>query len=78
MRNRFGVFALLLAACVLFSSSLYAKPERFEIKSEARRTKEERAKAGVKKVNWAKIQDPEARKAIQELVDYLGLSAQQN
>ena len=71
------VFALL---CVfVFSFSLataevaFAKPERKAIKSKARKSREVNAKKEVKKIRLKKIQDPEARKAIRQIMNYLDL-----
>ena len=53
------------------SGVLYAKPERKEIKAESRREKERIAKEDIRKINLQRIEDPEARKAIGTILDYL-------
>ncbi len=69
-------YFLILASCILllaFSVSAFAEPERLKIKDGQKRNKELSAQSQIKNVYLKKIQDPEARKAIGELFNYLNL-----
>ena len=66
----------LLLAAVLISGTAYAKPEQLRVKSENRRVKEKAARNQLKAVQLNAIEDPEARKAIREILNYLDLSYQ--
>ena len=57
------------------ASAAWAAPERMQIKEEGRRVKEDTAKAHLKNINLNNIEDPEARKAIAEILSYLNLKA---
>ena len=67
---------IAIMAVSLGASSAYAKPERLEIKHPGRKAKEQTAKAQIKNVRLQKIEDPEARKAIHEILNYLNLQSQ--
>ena len=53
-----------------------AAPERLQIKDSQKRTKEQAAVAQIKSINVDDIEDPAARKAIKEILNYLGLKPQ--
>lgn len=69
--NHFLVFALV--SCFLFLSSAYAKPERISLKADQRKQKEVAAKSVLKNIRVGDIEDPAARKAIIEILNYLEL-----
>jgi len=54
----------------------FAKPERFEIKKAEHRSKERAAKSQIKNIDLRSIEDPEARRAIREILNYLNLPSQ--
>ena len=66
----------LLVSVMVLGGSAYAKPERLEIKHPGRKAKEQTAKAQIKNIRLQNIEDPEARKAIREILNYLNLSGQ--
>ena len=61
-----GMFGILNA---------WAAPERMVIKDSAKRTKEHAAKNQIKNIDLRNIEDPEARRAIREILNYLNLQA---
>lgn len=63
----------LLIAVLLIGTTAYASPERREIKKKDRRVKEQTAKANLKGIDLQEIEDPAARKAIGEILNYLNL-----
>ena len=67
---------LLLVSCFLAPASSYGRPEHFELKSKTHKARESQAQANLKNVKVSAIQDPEARRAIQEILNYLGVSTQ--
>ena len=70
----FFVLFLALGAWFLAPCS-YAKPERIQIKETNKRAKEVLARAQIKNIDLTKIEDPEARRAIGEILNYLDLKA---
>ena len=68
--------SLLLATCYLVPPA-FAKPERIEIKEAGKRIKERGAEAQIKTIDLQNIEDPEARRAIREILNYLNLQAKQ-
>ena len=52
-----------------------AEPERLAIKDATKRTKELAAEAQIKNIDLQDIEDPAARRAIQEIMNYLGLES---
>ena len=54
----------------------YAAPERLAIKNPSKQTKERAAVTQLKTIDLRDIEDPAARKAIQEIMNYLGLQPQ--
>ena len=65
-------FAVL--ALSLVTSTAWAKPERLEIKKADQRSKEKAAKTQIKNIDLRNIEDPEARRAIREIMNYLNLN----
>ena len=53
----------------------WAKPERLQIKEANKRAKEHVARTQIKNIDLRNIEDPEARKAIGEILNYLNLQA---
>ncbi|MBI3317275.1 MAG: hypothetical protein HYZ85_04655 [Candidatus Omnitrophica bacterium] len=53
----------------------WAEPERIEIKNGQKRLKEKSAEAQIKNMDLKNIEDPEARMAIGEILNYLNLQA---
>ena len=70
------IAGMLLMVLMLSASSLWAKPERLQVKDPGQRVKENSAKAQLKNIDLQKIEDPEARKAIREILNYLNLQTQ--
>jgi hypothetical protein len=70
-----GMFLMFAVSSML--PMAYAKPETLALKSDARKQKEVMAKENLKRIQLAKIQDPEVREAIREIVRYLNLQTQQ-
>ena len=64
----------LLILLVVAQTVCYAKPERVEIKKADQHTKEKAAKGQIKNIDLRNIEDPEARKAIREIMNYLNLN----
>ena len=56
-------------------SSAIAAPELIMIKDAQKRTKEQTAAAQIKGINLQDIEDPAARRAIQQILNYLGLNS---
>ncbi len=72
-KNAFG--AILTLGTIFFTINAWASPEKLEIKTAGKRNKEQAAKAQIKTVDLRNIEDPEARKVIREILNYLDLSA---
>ena len=51
----------------------WAKPEQLRIKDPAKRMKQKSAEGQLKNIDLQNIEDPEARKAIGEILNYLNL-----
>ena len=68
------LIALTLVSLILSAAPLLAAPERLELKSGKQKSREVLAKSKVKTIQSSRIQDPEARKAVQEILNYLGMS----
>jgi DNA invertase Pin-like site-specific DNA recombinase len=66
---------VLLVSALFFmlihAMSAFAKPERMVLKSDQRKAKEASAQAVIKNIRVGDIEDPAARKAIQEILNYL-------
>ncbi len=58
---------------MLITVNAWAKPERIAIKEAGKHAKEKAAKAQMKNIDLKNIEDPEARRAIRELYNYLDL-----
>lgn len=58
------------------NSTVFAKPERLQIKDANKRAKEHAAKAQIRNIDLKNIEDPEARRAIREILNYLNLQTQ--
>jgi|GEM_PF-2717635 len=67
------LIAFFAAALLVLPSLSFAKPERMELKSDQRKAKEEMVKGKTKALQLGRIQDPETKKAIQEILNYLEL-----
>ena len=72
MKTKLAIFSCLLLLVSCFSA--FAAPERISLKSDKQKTRETLAKSKAKQVQVSRIEDPEARKAIQEIMNYMGLS----
>ncbi len=59
----------------LTASFASAAPERLQVKAADKRVKERASKAQIKNIELRNIEDPEARKAIGEILNYLNLQA---
>ena len=57
------------------SSVVFAKPERLEIDTPSKRTAKLAAKQALKAVDVQAIEDPEAREAIKQILNYLNLQS---
>ena len=71
-------FAWMLAAVLAVSGiapKAWAEPERLSLKDPAKRVKERGAEAQIKTIDLQNIEDPEARRAIREILNYLNLQA---
>ena len=66
---------ILLMVCMLGASALYAAPERIAIKDAAKNAKERTATAQIRAIDLRDIEDPAARKAIREIINYLDLKS---
>ena len=73
MFKRYPVFACCVLVVSCYSFSVFAKPEQHELKSDDRKTREKTAQDNVKQIDLRDIQDPAARKAIREIMNYLDL-----
>lgn len=75
MESRFNPFFLMLAFCMFFLSPLqtHAAPEHIVVKAPDRAVKERTARTALKTVDVRDIEDPAARKAIREIMNYLNL-----
>lgn len=69
------IISLALMAMTLAAPAVYAKPERLEIKRADKQVKEKTARAQIKNIDLREIEDPAARKAIGEILNYLNLQA---
>ena len=66
---------LAMLGMMVISQFAWAKPERMLIQDPNRKARENTAKAQIKNVNLKNIEDPEARKAIREILNYLNVDA---
>ena len=75
MRKKSLIFSvsILLATCFLLPVSSYAKPERVLIQAGPKKEKVEAAKEASRNVHLEDIQDPEAKKAIRAILQYLDM-----
>lgn len=71
-----ALFLFLVLGSWFLAPFSFAKPERLEIKEASHRMNEKAAKAQIKNINLKNIEDPEARKAIQQIFNYLNLQSQ--
>ena len=70
------IAGILVAILIFGVSTANAAPQRISIKDTNQVTKERAAKAQIKNIDLRDIEDPAARKAIQEILNYLGLQVQ--
>ena len=75
MKTRIAAI-LLVVLMIGEASAVSAAPQRIAIKETNQATKERMAQAQIKNINLQDIEDPAARKAIQEILNYLGLQSQ--
>lgn len=68
------VFAVVMLIAMPLAS--FAKPEAIAIKNSARNQKERMARRNLERLDLGQIQDPAAKKAIREILNYLNLSTQ--
>lgn len=74
MKKIFSVSLILI--CLLANSLVsYARPERIGLKKPDKINKENLAKTQLTKMDLADIEDPAARKAIEQILNYLGLTS---
>ena len=71
MKKTLVGFLLMLLA--LDAAGAHAAPERMQIKPAEKAAKEKTASAVIKHIDLKDIEDPAARKAIQEILNYLNL-----
>ena len=75
MKTTFAwILSGILAVSLMIPAS-WAAPKRIEIKTTSRKIKEGAARAQIKNINLQNIEDQAARKAIQEILNYLNLTA---
>ena len=67
--------ALLVISIMAGLPVAIAKPERLMLKDSVKKSKERVAAAQIKNMDLRDIEDPAARKAIQEILNYLSLQA---
>ena len=68
---------LVLAGFLGLGASVsFAAPEVIAIKDRQKSAKEKTARARLKNISISEIEDPAARRAIQQIVNYLGLETQ--
>jgi hypothetical protein len=67
--------AILFAVFVMGTPVLYAKPERIVIKDASKKAGERAAASQLNNINLQDVEDPAARRAIQEILNYLGLQS---
>lgn len=66
----------ILAGLLTLSIPAFAKPEQIRIKTRQHEALQEKSsKKDLKNLELSRIQDPEARKAIREIVAYLSTTA---
>ena len=71
-RSLFGLFMLLVIA----SSTANAAPQRVSIKDPQNRASQRTAVAQLKDIDLEDIEDPAAKRAITQILNYLGLQTQ--
>ena len=64
---------MVLAFLIFGSSALYAAPERMMIKDKKTKAKQSASRAVLKNVDLEDIEDPAAKRAIGEILNYLNL-----
>ncbi len=64
---------IVVLALMLPVSSAFAKPEKIQIKGKGRQSREVTARERMKNMDLRNIEDPEARRAIREILVYLDL-----
>jgi hypothetical protein len=71
------ILPILLAGWTISAGSfVHAEPERMAIKNPTVNARERTAAAQLKTISLSSIEDPAAQKAIEEIINYLGLQAQ--
>lgn len=75
MRVKRIVFSslLVLVSALGFSLPLFAKPEHLQIKSEEEKEREAEAEALAKSIDLTKVEDPDARLALEAVLRMMGL-----
>ncbi len=69
------IFLILIALIIVSNSPAFAKPERLQMETSDKRTAKRSAKQALKTVDVQSIKDPEARKAIKQILNYLNLQS---
>lgn len=72
-----AVFFLALGPLTLGQGGALAKVERVSMKSPERKVEQKLARQNLRNIDLKRIEDPEARKAIREILRYLKLNAKQ-
>lgn len=67
------ILGLMLLMILSGQQVLHAAPERMAIKDAAKAAKQNDSRAALKKIDVNDIEDPAARKAIAEILNYLDL-----
>lgn len=70
-----GLFLIMVLGAWSTAPCSYAEPERIQLKEANKQTRERIARAQIKNIDLRNIEDPEARKAIGEILNYLGLQS---
>ncbi len=78
MKTKFtAVFILLMMSLMMATDPLWAAPQRLGVKTTELRGKQKTARTQLKTINLQNIEDPEARRAIREILNYLNLETQE-
>lgn len=75
MKTRFLIFMLTAASFLASPLPADAKPERIMIKNRKVKDAQAAAKGNLRQINTAAIKDPNAKRAIREILNYMDLQA---
>lgn len=74
MKRKVNISLLIIVVALLsIPCTLYAAPKTIALKSDGVKQSQREAKANLKQIDLQKIQDPEVRKAVKEILRYLKL-----